>query len=78
MKNIETWKPQYDSAERIINIEIHSPLRGEPPVTMQMAVMDFSGAETDLEAERRIETKKNPEKSITHNCLLFTNLENKN
>lgn len=34
------------------------PIRVKPPVTLQRAVMDFSGAESDLEAERDIEKKK--------------------
>ena len=57
----ETWK-QYPTAGCIINIEIHSPLRGEPPVTVQMAVIDFSGADSDLEDERGIGTQRNNRK----------------
>jgi len=58
----EIWKPQYHSAGCIVNIKIHSPLRDEPLVTMQMAVMDFSGAESNLEDEKGIETQKNNRK----------------
>lgn len=34
----------------------------EPPVAVQRADMDFPGAESDLEAERDIKTKKNKPK----------------
>lgn len=62
IKNRKSWKCQYHNAGCIINAEIPSPLRAEPPISMPRPVMDFSGAESNLEGERGIGTQQNNRK----------------